>query len=752
MNPEIFHFYYPIPDDIAQSILISETENNIHLRPLHDHAKKLWLYNKLIKNLLMGRKTILVVNTSSDYDIIEEFLQSHKLHQLAFIFTHSRSNNEKRLGEFSPIIVNGSLKTKKFIEAVQKVSDTHFNLALHYDFVFNRRSNAHFTYSKLIARSIHYRNQLGQYAFLIPEINALSQKDFLRLKKILPDAISLSKGNHSFLENFQIIKPEVFNLFSKEEAWLSCLHEIKRLETQFKVLYQKIQSYQNSFIENHFNQKYKNLYELFIPLESLYQSVDPTQEQSIRISVIESQLAKELMTIDSHFRPEQLKLYRDSEQLRILSYKYAVTQWEQHFEQELIDTLHNGIKYEINSLLSTCKILNLIDENSNAILSIKKAKNIITKLLRKFDSIKRLEEYFGIYFEWQVFLNNLPASHRNYFISLNSIPVIHWENLLELAHIEKQIESFGTFHLSQVKLSEVDFYSAIDEYKSEMLPFIQYKYESVQHKSVSNLQSSHTSLYDLIHLHKQSDLTLTDFYQSLPLLSDIFPILVLDNVKPDNIPNFNGRIWDEVIFMDSNLDNIQSEKLKNSCHHVIHLHEASSSESIFNIAMIQAPPVKLNNILLDLHPSDPFTPIQNLSQFIFANKSKFTVFINSKEFILSFLPEEWNQLFSNSLLKDYNMFDLSEDSGIEKLNNWLHFKPTVKKLFVLNHLLVTEGMTIQQMGWHKQFIRCLHYAGFQIEYFDLKVLCESRTEWPYYFSNSLFASPIIKEPLSEINI
>ncbi|NOT35813.1 MAG: hypothetical protein HOP11_00375 [Saprospiraceae bacterium] len=753
MKQDIFHYYYPMPDDVAQSILISETENNIHLRPLHPNAKKLWLFNKLLKNLLTRRKTALVINSNADYELMEEFLSDHNLQQLCFTFTHSRSNNEKRLRDFSPLIVSGRLKTKKYQESLVAILESHVEFVNHLQYINGKNSSIHYTLSKLIIKSIHYRIALGSWASFLPDATEMTQKDFVKIKKLMPDALAVAKGNNSFLEPFSIINTEVFNLFTKEDAWASCIHQIKKQENQIRELLEMIQSYKFDFISSEFNTYFRSFYSIYVHLSALRLIENPSQEETVRISVFESQLLNALKKAEIPFTSEQVQSIQDLEQLRKLAYNSALQKWitvastsnissETHFLHPVYFSFINALKPSqvIKFDIATIDRLKTLDEISH----------YSKFLLPTLESIKKLEPHFGIYYDWKVFLNNMPTEHRIYFESLNSVPLIQWDNLLELSSLEKQIEQIGTFHLDEFKTSFNELFDNIEIFRNELLSNINSIHESGQHQAIEEIKSLQEPISSLFTHNKAAELSLPDYYHSLPLISKVFPIVILENIKPDFIPSFNEKCWDEIIFMDT--ENSHSEKLKNSSHHVIHLHEASSSESIFNIALLQAPPVKLINILTNIHHGESFTPIQQLSQFIFANFNKFKVYINTKEFIISFLPEEWNHLFAGSILKNYNEFSLTEEKGIDKLSNWLNYKPTIKKVWVLDNLISSEGITVQQLGWQRHFIRCLKNAGFQIENFELRSLLEARISWTSYFSEGIYSVTPANKSIAEMQI
>ena len=101
MGQDSFIYLYPMPDDVAQSMLISETESNIHIRPLNQNARKLWICNKIIRNLLTKRKTLILIDQPEHVRLLEEIIHEFQLQPLSFLFTHSRSEIEQKLLQYN---------------------------------------------------------------------------------------------------------------------------------------------------------------------------------------------------------------------------------------------------------------------------------------------------------------------------------------------------------------------------------------------------------------------------------------------------------------------------------------------------------------------------------------------------------------------------------------------------------------------------------------------------------------------------
>ncbi|MEO6189432.1 MAG: hypothetical protein ABIO44_02770, partial [Saprospiraceae bacterium] len=690
MSYEGFEFYYPMPDDIAQSILISETENDIHLRTTNINSKKIWLYNKLLKNLLTNRKTLISIDTPQDAQILTDFLNEHQLESLCLFFTHSRSTNEKTLKEFKPLIVNGKILSKEFHDAFIHLRKTHSEFTNSIQSIYKKDSTHQVNLNSLLCRSIQLRQELSPYEGYQASQSNLSQKEYISLKQNLNLAIECSKGGDKFLSILDLLHSNMFEMFEQDESWNTIEHHLTDYKKYISRLLALIQICKENWIKSFIQVTQEKIipnYKFLIEC-SLIEHL--TSEERIQVSFISQQLKSQIpeITQDTALFEIETFLKLNLEQILLLINESAQQKWEN-------GNISISESSEINSSIEDIALQVKIFEHKlhqNAIVqeqiistdSILELKQNLHILLDKFNAILKLKPYFSLYFEWKKFLLNCTLSQVSFLQDISLTPTLLWHKFLELSFVEKQINQLPIFEVSQFNQKSERFNQSIVHYKNKLIPFIKGRFESIQHKNISKLCDSEIELSKLLDQHVDSLFSLTDYYQKLPLLSELFPIIVLDNAKEEYYPNLTKTVWDEIIVLNEEMPLSLNDKISNGAHRRISLHHGQTTESAFNIALLQAPPDILKDILYHIHHSESFTTIKNLTNFIFANQTRFTVLINANDCIISFMPIEMTKLILQMNSESYNLFQVSEEQDFERVNEWLLYKSTKKKIWCLD--------------------------------------------------------------------
>ncbi|MEP7196848.1 MAG: hypothetical protein ABI851_10025 [Saprospiraceae bacterium] len=755
MQNEIFEHYFPMPDDIAQSILIAETESKIHLRPINLNAKKVWLYNKLLKNLLTNRKTILQIDNQTDALLITEFLEEIGLDKLCFSFTHSRSNNEKKLKEFEPIIVNGIINPDSFGIAVKHLMKSYTEVLRSYNAYYQKDILLQENLSSYIQKSIRIRQNLIPYEGFQSDFSKLSQKDFISLKRNLKEAIELSKGSNPFLSVFQIINKKIFELFNEEEAWLTISEHLNSLKESVVPILSTIQFIKEQFVERLICDQQKAIlshFNLFVNLNS--KSVLDSEEE-IQLSLITAKLTSSISQLskdESLVQIENLKKLNIHQLLHLIA-MHAQEKWNSEsctlFNGQSMDKLSTDLVFQARSLIYKLNHSGIFEIRIIEFLSIQHIKSILLDLRKEAELVLSLKSYFSLFYSWKKYLLNCTENQQQFLQELTVLPSSQWQLLLELSHTEKLIEQGHLFDAISLNERLDGFNQSLEQYKKELIKTLAAKYEKQQHSQLEEIKNNQPELKKLIIDRAFSELSLSDYYTRIPLLAELFPIIILENTKLDYFPSIANKIWDELIILDDSSTNVNIHKLIGSAYHIIQLQETPSNDVFFNIALTQSAPEKLKNILFETHHSESFTTIQQLSNFIFSNKPSFTVLLNSDELIISFLTLSMTKLMLNLHENEYNIFSISESKDFERFNDWLMYKPTKKIIWTMDNLINTESLSIQQLSWQKHFIKCLKVAGFQIENFSSEILLNIRNIWEFPNRNSLYYNSI--ERSSEVH-
>ena len=193
MRQDLFLYLYPMPDDVAQSMLISETESHIHIRPLNANAKKIWLHNKLIRNLITSRKTLILVDSAEDVTLIKELLDQFNINHLSLFFKHSRSEIEKHLIEFSPKTIAGKLDIDPTHEILDQIAIQYFHLVKIYENIYHKTNPSHENYIEQLCRWIKLNTTQTNFRLFSNEW--IKHQQYLRLKKGIESAASIYQVN-----------------------------------------------------------------------------------------------------------------------------------------------------------------------------------------------------------------------------------------------------------------------------------------------------------------------------------------------------------------------------------------------------------------------------------------------------------------------------------------------------------------------------------------------------------------------------
>lgn len=732
MSYENFEYFYPMPDDIAQTILMAETEPEIHLRPLGINNKKIWLYNKILKNLLTGRKTAIVTFTSSDIKLLEEFLYQHDLESLCFFFQHSRSNIEKSLKEFQPIIVSGKLAHEQYNTQLKILRETFGELKKSHLAMFAGNTNKRLHLVSLLLQSMRLRSACGEYLGLFtPPCCRFSFVEYVSFKGKMDDIISLSGGFDLALRPFEIIKQDVIKMFSAEEAW----HTIDSDIGQMLQLIQEIMLEVGNATHRHFQLELTRLQRRLI---DLHKKIIKLIQQEVRTA--EDDLHLDLYCQQWNELLGEYKIRGFNTRSEISSADWA----------SLITLASDALKDKLSGRLFHLHIQNSNESNANSFFdkyfSIRTKSIFNLPELNKEDSdaslttlrtiydhliiLRKLKSYFEKYYHWQSYFESCSSKEQEFLNQCRQIPSDKWGLMLDLKYVEDIIGGMPLCEIEDNEARTEQFLEAIDKYKSIVNPEIRSRTESNQHFAIRSHCQANAELHKLLILHKNSDYTLTEYYALLPQLSEIFPIIVLENVKEDYLPNVEKICWDEAIFIGSEMSPSFQEKLERSSRRRIFISPEVSHFADLSIALIQAPPEGIDNIVASENIRNSQS-IKGLSEYIFANFTQPVALINNEEFVLSFMPEDITAYAARLNHLQYNIFRLSEQSDILRLQDWLNYPNTRKVIWTLDAILEPNHLTIQHLGWQMHFIMSLRHAGFEVKTFRTKELLEHYFLWPY---------------------
>lgn len=732
MTYENFEYFYPMPDDIAQTILMAETEPEIHLRPLGINNKKIWLYNKILKNLLTGRKTVIVTFTASDIKLLEEFLYHHDLESLCFFFQHSRSNIEKSLKEFQPIIVSGKLAHEQYDTHLKFLRDTFDELKKSHHAMFAGNTSKRLHLVSLLLQCMKLRSALGEYLGLfISPCSRFSYKEYVSFKGKMDDIISLSAGFDLALKPFEIIKKDVIRMFSPEEAWNIIDSNIGQTLQLIQGIMLEVSNANHRKFQVELIGLQRRLIYLHGKITNLIQREERTAEDDLQLDLYcqkwndflgEYKISgyttrSEISTADI---ASLLSLASDALKEKMSTSLIEVNELS---AQEFITNSFFD-KYFLFQAKSLFNLPEITKENSDA--SLTTLRNLYNHLI----TLRKLKSYFEKYYQWQSYFDSCALKEQEFLIQCRQIPPDKWGLLVDLKYVEDIIGGMPLCEIEENETRTEQFLEAIEKYKSIVNPEIRSRTESNQHFAIARLSQLDEELQKLLILHKNSDYTLAEYYSLLPQFSEIFPIIVLENVKEDYLPNVEKMCWDEAIYIGSEISTAFQEKLEKSSRRRIFISTELSHYTDLSIALMQAPPEGIEHLVAGETTRNSQT-IKGLSEYIFANFAQPIALINNEEFVLSFMPEDITAYAARLNHPQYNIFRLSEQSDVLRLQDWLNYPNTRKVIWTLDAILEPNHLTIQHLGWQMHFILSLRHAGFEVKTFRTKELLEHYYLWPY---------------------
>jgi len=738
-----FEYYYPMPDDVAQSILLAETESKINLRPTNLNAKKIWLYNKLLKNLLTNRKTIISIDSTTDVHLLYAFLKDHEIENLALFFQHSRSNLEMFFKTFSPVVFKGRLLSNELFEIQDKLKQQHTELQKALQSIHGKSTFSEESLLTLCIKSIKLKQELSSHVGFTPNLSeVLSIKDFHILKQRLEEAISVAKGSDPALAPFEILHDNLFELFDHEEAWLIIYDHIENFKSNISNCLIRLtqiekEVFRSKIIE--WQSKINNCVDTINQLQSL---PDRTSQENVRLDLAYLDLNQIIPELFFNSKNPDIDafLQLNNQQIHHLIFEKVLHSYE---TLDLYNQIFSGrtkfdvsVELEFINNINSKNILRKI-EIPNA--DIKQTIQFLKTFYHQLQSVLRLKSYFGLYFSWRNFIQTFTIPIQKYFESLKQIPPHLWHLAIEYSLIQKQIFLSELHRYQKIEELQQKYKSQIEHYKANINHHILSKYEGVQHKSTIKIVKENKEFNKLFNQRLDSDYTLSDYYSQINHLSEIFPIIILDNVKEDYISVCTGKVWDEFIDLKEIPSPLLYEKMSEMSYHSIQLNDNPQSDTVFNIALHQSPPEVLKNILQG-HISETAGNMKNLVNFIFSNKSKFHILVNSNEFIISFLPIELTKLVVGFYDTSFNIFEIDEINHQVRMYDWLAFRSTNKKIWTLDQMIDLNPMTVQQYGWQKQFIKCLVYAGFEQVNFSSSVFLEIYNVWDFPNQQNIFSN------------
>lgn len=741
MGQDSFIYLYPMPDDVAQSMLISETESNIHIRPLNQNARKLWICNKIIRNLLTKRKTLILIDQPEHVRLLEEIIHEFQLQPLSFLFTHSRSEIEQKLLQFNPVTVPGKLNLEQFETLNKALKIVHNNLKETYDSLYQTKSGLQENFVSSISKAISLEQvKKNEFFRISPLHEPLMQREYQSMINLLESFKTCKGGKLHESHPLNQLNDKLFELFLRDEAWTYLSHFL----THWKKTGSQILNELNEYLDYWFISENKRICHQFSKYISELKWLQSNQtDQSDWM--LKHQLAVEKFEKYRNF-------LKPSDTSEIITFNYrneipSISDLKPEINNCLNHTLKSLKLSEIRDrdiVLSLKSILERAikwqnDINSSGIIhqtiqlqsdTLPELIHSIEKHIKFADTILDCSSSFAPFFDWKIQYNLLTDRQKNILDLLQSAHPDSWEMELKRHYQDSILKQTFDYNAEFIPDWIKEFKTSVAQIKSQWTSYLLSKYEQKQHQSLQKLSEKDSGLYESLKNNQKNEHTLSEYYQLIPLLTDVFPIIILENSHREYFPTLTQPVWDEVWNLCPADEDQQLAKFGKSAHHYISIHEELSSHAEFNIALNQAPPSRLKNILHDLHPTEVTTHINGLANFILSNFPKLKVLVNSKKLVLSFLPKELEQLFIQLSGVEWNLIQLEEQDGAERLSELLMHKSTQKKIWLADQLFSTASLNIQQLEWQWHFLKCMEVAGFEIENVESNQLFQLKSFWP----------------------
>jgi len=726
MVHDIFSYLYPMPDDVAQSILISETETNIHIRPTNSNSFKCWLHNKLLRNLATQRKTLILVDKQEHLKLFEELIELFGIQALCFNFHHSRSQIEKNLIKFSPITVSGSLNISKF-----KDSCNHFHSLSNHLIQSIGKTYLHGDHSSdpaYLALCRYIKLNKSEFYFL-PQLNArLNLKEYQYLKQVVETLVKNSAGQLYELHPLRRLNHFSFELFLPEEAWTYFSYFLSNWYIKGKSLIGELRMVNKEI-------KIKNSKELFLRKSKLLQFWKSTFQTSNdpRSWSVEHQLACEKVnSFLKEFGSEQIRFsefdnFSESDLKVILDKTVQIFLTNQSeflptnaveepaFNASLI-SLEIKLKVWYQELVNSRILQNVCDLES---IPMSQQVDQVHQLMSWVKEILDHEDEFPSYYEWMALTNQLSSAQTEVLDSIKHLPKTMWAQAIEYIYLN---DLFGKSDFLDNLVNEQNIAECkqlLLELKDNFPRYLHSIYEKWQYLALQQLEHKNDCIFQTLKHKVDSKYTLSEFYQNLDSLSSLFPVVILESSHPEFFPNNLDAHWDEIWNLSPTIDENFLNRYMKSCHHFINIYSEHSAFSQFNIALSQSAPIKLRDSLFETASSDNFLTIQSIAAFIYNNFPQMRIFVNNDTHCISFLPRHLESLILQWSESNWNQISMDELSAVDKLTEILIYKGTTKKIWLADEFFSANIVSIQQLEWQWHFLKCMQLAGFQVENFSM---------------------------------
>ncbi|MBK9632494.1 MAG: hypothetical protein IPO62_15815 [Saprospiraceae bacterium] len=726
MVQDIFSYLYPMPDDVAQSMLISETETNIHIRPTNSNSLKCWLHNKLLRNLATQRKTLILVDKQEHVKLFEELIELFGIQSLCFNFHHSRSQVEKNLIKFSPITVSGSLNIRKF-----KDSCNHFHSITNHLIQSVEKTYLHGKYSAdpaYLTLCRYIKLNKSEFYFL-PQLNSrLNLKEYQYLKHIVEALVKNSAGQLYELHPLRRLNHFSFELFLPEEAWTyfsyflsNWYNKGKTLLGEFRMVHKEIKA-----------QISKKLFLRKLKLIELWNSTCQTSNDPCSWSVEHQLTCEKINSFLKEYSGEQIR-FSEVDNFSEIDLKVILDKTVQIYLSDQAEFLSTDVvnESEFNASLTTLdsKLKTWYQElvNSRILqdvhgLELKPMSQQVEQVQQLMVWVKEIlehEEEFPSYYEWMALTNQFTSAQNEVLDSIKHLPKPMWAQAIEYIYLN---DLFGKSNflddlVNDQSISECK--KLLLELKDNFPKYLHSIYEKWQYLALQQLEQKNDSIFQTIKHKVDSKYTLSEFYQNLDSLSNVFPVIILESSHPEFFPNNLDAHWDEIWNLSPTIDENFINRFMKSCHHFINIYSDYSTFSQFNIALSQSAPIKLKDSLLETASSDNYLTIQSIAAFIYNNFPQMRIFVNNDTHCISFLPRHLEPLILQWSESNWNQISLDEPNALDKLTEILLYKGTTKKIWLADGFFSPNIVSIQQMEWQWHFLKCMQLAGFHVENFSM---------------------------------
>lgn len=719
MAQEIFSYLYPMPDDIAQSMLIAETETRIHIRPVNELAKRTWIHNKLLRNLLTERKTIILVDKLEDSKLIEDCIQKLELESLVLFFNHSRSDIEKKLQQFHPLTVAGKLQTQECLQ---------IGLQLQWKFQ-NLHSKFQISQHKIQSSSDSLINQICRYVRLNSRQIEFTQNGELLIS--YSSYRNLKQSLDSFQKNIagclpmdhplQKLNHHTFELFLPEEAWSYIAHYLAQWNKGAKKLLSEIRWIEDELKSEEFKKLKDKLVSLLQDLYILHAlDSNPTSRIQIEKQLSLERLQEWLKDFEIFINPEDIHDLHSilSLQEQLLQKLRNKVQGSQELLEVSSDTPASlSIRHwrkQSASWISELENTQILHSNQNpGTEDIEELKSTLQFLAGLSDQILKSESLFQAFYEWKKLSQNLQQDQLLVLDHLLSIHPNHWHEVLDQIYLNGLIEKHQPPDLEELG----QFRETLKNYKHSLPPYLKSRYEKIQYQGIQKLKTSSPQLFSTMIEKKEQSFGLTDYYQNLSYFSDVFPIIVLECAHPEYFPANVMQSWDEIWNLCPQLNTDYLGRFEKASQRFVSIYSEFSSSGDFHIALNQSAPRIAPHFLNTGQSQDKLLQAQNTASFIYSNFPNFRIFVNPECHCLSFLPKSLESLILQWSNSNWNQISLTDEDPIEKLTEILLFDRTSKKIWVSDGIFQSQSLGLQQLEWQFWFMEWLREAGFEVENF-----------------------------------